>query len=130
MNSIIFSKRAPIGSVAINKNVLCTNQGCLSCVPYHDICSDYFYYLFSVQSDTFNLFGAGTTFKEISLLSFNNLVFQCPPLDEQQAIADYLDQKCEEIDTLVAEKEKQVAKLQEYKKALIFECVTGKREVA
>ena len=51
-------------------------------------------------------------------------------LREQQAIADYLDEKCAAIDALVAEKEKLIADLEAYKKSLIFELVTGKREVA
>ena len=53
-----------------------------------------------------------------------------PTLPEQQAIADYLDEKCAAIDALVAEKEKLIADLEAYKKSLIFELVTGKREVA
>ena len=51
-------------------------------------------------------------------------------LSEQQAIANYLDEKCAAIDALVAEKEKLIADLETYKKSLIFELVTGKREVA
>ena len=53
-----------------------------------------------------------------------------PPLPEQQAIANYLDEKCAAIDALAAEKEKLIADLETYKKSLIFELVTGKREVA
>ena len=53
-----------------------------------------------------------------------------PPMKEQQAIADYLDEKCAAIDALVAEKEKLIVDLEAYKKSLIFELVTGKREVA
>jgi type I restriction enzyme S subunit len=53
-----------------------------------------------------------------------------PPLPEQKAIADYLDEKCAAIDALVAEKEALIADLEAYKKSLIFEVVTGKREVA
>ena len=53
-----------------------------------------------------------------------------PPLPEQQAIANYLDEKRAAIDALVAEKEKLIADLEACKKSLIFELVTGKREVA
>ena len=49
---------------------------------------------------------------------------------EQQAIADYLDEKCATIDAMVAEKEALIADLEAYKKSLIYETVTGKREVA
>ena len=53
-----------------------------------------------------------------------------PPLDEQQEIVAYLDQQCAEIDRLIAKKEQIITELESYKKSLIYECVTGKREVA
>ena len=52
-----------------------------------------------------------------------------PPLEEQKEIADYLDAKCAEIDGLIAKKEQLVKELESYKKSLIYEVVTGKREV-
>ncbi len=52
------------------------------------------------------------------------------PLSEQQSIADYLDQKCSEIDKLISIKQQKIEKLKDYKKSLIFECVTGKRKVS
>lgn len=52
-----------------------------------------------------------------------------PPIEEQKQIADYLDKKCSSIDKLISNKEKLIEKLKEYKKSLIYECVTGKREV-
>ena len=54
----------------------------------------------------------------------------CPcPTGEQKEIADYLDAKCAEIDGLIAKKEQLVKELESYKKSLIYEVVTGKREV-
>ena len=53
-----------------------------------------------------------------------------PPLSEQQGIASYLDDKCSEIDKLIAVKQQKIEKLKDYKKSLIYECVTGKREIA
>ena len=52
-----------------------------------------------------------------------------PPKEEQIEIANYLDQKCKSIEKQVACREKLISKLTEYKKSLIYECVTGKREV-
>ena len=52
-----------------------------------------------------------------------------PPLVEQEEIADYLDAKCAEIDKLIAKKEQLVKEMESYKKSLIYEVVTGKREV-
>lgn len=51
------------------------------------------------------------------------------PLEEQQQIADYLDTKCSEIDTLIADKKRQLDILTDYKKSLIYEYITGKKEV-
>ena len=48
---------------------------------------------------------------------------------EQQAIADYLDEKCEKINQTIEQKELLIKQLEEYKQSLIYECVTGKRRV-
>ena len=56
-------------------------------------------------------------------------LFALPSLDEQQEIAAYLDKKCAEIDVLIAKKETFLAELEAYKKSLIYEYVTGKKEV-
>ncbi len=52
-----------------------------------------------------------------------------PPLEEQRKIAEYLDEKCSEIDKLIAKKEELLADLESYKKSLIYEYVTGKKKV-
>lgn len=51
------------------------------------------------------------------------------PLDEQKSIAEYLDNKIGEIDYILSEKKRQVGTLLKYKKSLIYEYVTGKKEV-
>ena len=51
-------------------------------------------------------------------------------LVEQQEIVNHLDQQCAEIDNLITKKEQIITELESYKKSLIYECVTGKREVA
>lgn len=61
--------------------------------------------------------------------TFNNFKIPVPPQDEQQQIADYLDSKCSEIDTIIQTKKEQLETLAEYKKSLIYEYVTGKKEV-
>lgn len=52
-----------------------------------------------------------------------------PSLAEQEQIVSYLDEKCSQIDRLIALKEEKNEKLEQYKKSLIYEYVTGKREV-
>ena len=65
----------------------------------------------------------------ISASDIGNVLLALPPLSEQQAIADYLDKKCAEIDQLIAVKQKKADELKEYKKSIIYEYVTGKRSV-
>lgn len=52
-----------------------------------------------------------------------------PPIQEQKEIANYLDNKCAEIDEIIKNKKEQVEIIEEYKKSLIYEYVTGKKEV-
>lgn len=129
INSLIFSKRAPIGKVCVNRNEMCTNQGCLACVKKINLSIKFFYYLLSSLTEYFEVLGSGTTFKEISLTSFSDFKVLFPPLSEQKSIAKFLDAKCAQIDSLISEKQSLIKDLAEYKKSLIFEAVTGKRRV-
>ena len=67
--------------------------------------------------------------KRISPSFVKNCNIHYPSTAEQAQIADYLDAKCAEIDRLIAKKEQLVKELEGYKKSLIYEVVTGKREV-
>ncbi len=61
--------------------------------------------------------------------SVKNIYIIVPPLNEQKEIAEFLDKKCEKIDNLSANYKEQIKTLKEYKKALIYECVTGKKQI-
>ena len=60
---------------------------------------------------------------------FKQIRVPFPSLEEQQSIASYLDTKCAEIDALIAIKQSKIEELKEYKKSVIYEYVTGKKEV-
>ena len=60
---------------------------------------------------------------------FLGIRFPVPPMDEQTDIVDYLTAKAKEMDKLIEKKQVFLAELESYKRALIYECVTGKREV-
>ena len=66
---------------------------------------------------------------DLAAASLENSFICIPPLSEQQVIADYLDTICYEVAATIAEKQKQISTLEEYKKSLIYEYVTGKKEV-
>lgn len=57
----------------------------------------------------------------------NDMPVCYPPLSEQKSIAEYLDSKCSQIDTLISQKEQFITELEKYKQSLIYEYVTGKR---
>lgn len=84
-------------------------------------------YFFKYQMENNWTYG---TQQNIGMRTLERLLLPLPPLAEQQRIADYLDAKCARIDALLEEKERLLERLAEYKKSLIFECVTGKREVS
>lgn len=72
---------------------------------------------------------AGTTIANISLRTIKNITITWPPENEQDEISLYLDSKCAEIDSLLAEKAQLLFELESYKKSLIYAYVTGKKEV-
>ena len=72
---------------------------------------------------------AGSAMPRTTLTKLTKYIGLLPPLHEQKEIANHLDAKCAEIDKLIAKKEQLVKELESYKKSLIYEVVTGKREV-
>ena len=76
------------------------------------------------------LHAAASAQPNISLNTIGNYTIAFPhKKEEQQAIADYLDDKCSKIDAIIQDKQQQLKKLEQYKKATIFEYVTGKKQV-
>ncbi|MDK2800752.1 MAG: type restriction enzyme subunit [Clostridiales bacterium] len=122
--SIVISTRAPIGYVAIAEVPLCTNQGCKSLVPTKVINNKYFYYWMHSISFYLNVLGQGTTFLELSNSSLSVVELLTPSINEQKAIANFLDLKTAGIDGLIADKEKLIELLQEKRQAIITEAVT------
>lgn len=71
----------------------------------------------------------GTTMLNLNSTIISNIPILIPPISEQQQIVNYLDKKCSAIDKSIEQKQAIIEKLKEYKKSLIYEVVTGKREV-
>ena len=72
---------------------------------------------------------AGSAMPRITLTKLLKYIGLLSPLSEQQEIADYLDEKCAGIDALIAKKQQYLTEIENYKKSLIYEYVTGKKEV-
>ena len=65
----------------------------------------------------------------LNFSEFSRLLVLEPPRKEQDRIAEYLDDQCMQIDVVIAEKNSQISILEDYKKSLIYEYSTGKKEV-
>ena len=89
-----------------------------------------FYYLFyALEGLDINPYITGSAQPKLSQEKLQNIWIPLPSLEEQQEIATYIRSKCAEIDELIAKKDQLVKELESYKKSLIYEVVTGKREV-
>lgn len=100
--------------------------------PIITIADGYYKYLFKEKGfiDVMNSYTMSLRDgKNIAFDDFGDTFIPVPPLDEQQEIADYLDNKCAEIERIIADKKSQIETLDGYKKSLIYEYVTGKKEV-
>jgi type I restriction enzyme S subunit len=126
--SIVMSTRAPIGKTNIAVNELCTNQGC-KCLTSKKLKMKFMLYCIASKKEQFQALGRGTTFIELSTKDLSLFLFAVPPIPEQQAIADYLDEKCAKIDAAIANIDKQTDALKRLKRSLINEVITGQRAV-
>lgn len=95
------------------------------------LCSDFLFYYTqsSIYEEWKKQIFVQATIQNIGADRFSNLIVVVPQ-NEQQEIVEYLNHKCAEIDTLISKKERLITELEAYKKSLIYEYVTGKKEVA
>lgn len=109
----------------------CTINPQIICFKDHKESAKFLNYLLNTpmakgQVDTTVVGGTIPTIAQSKIINYS---FAFPPLSEQQSIANYLDQKCKEIDELISVKKEKIEKLKAYKKSVIYEYVTGKKQV-
>lgn len=98
--------------------------------PKDNVNSKYYHYLLHSYDIIKVFYNMGNGVRQgLNFSEFAKLLLLEPTTVEQQQIADYLDIKCSEIDTLIADKKRQLDILADYKKSIIYEYVTGKKEV-
>lgn len=83
----------------------------------------------SIGKTSIDIYQSGANREGLNFFEIGNTVVPTPELDEQDQIIDYLDDKCNAIDRVTSQKLTIIDKLTEYKKSLIYEVVTGKKEV-
>lgn len=131
---ILFARYATIGTVSIvdiDKQFL-VSYSCVTIRPNSDFLhSDYLFYYFKSKPycEEIKQFINSNTQGNVGIDSMKKAKIIVPSIKEQISISNYLDKKCNAIDTAIEQKQNLIEKLTEYKKSLIYECVTGKREV-
>ena len=92
--------------------------------------SDYlFFYISNLFCKVMDMGSAQSTVPSVRLPMLTNFATCIPPRVEQETIAEYLNAKCTEIENLISIKLSKIDSLKEYKKSIIYEHVTGKKEV-
>ena len=135
IGDLLVTKDGTIGKMAIISklpNKACLNSHLLIVRPLNNkFTNKYLYYvmLSDIFSHYYSLVSNGSTMDSLSQEKMGNFSFPIYNIDIQHIITDYLDRKCAEIDAVLADKQKQLDTLTEYKKSLIYEYVTGKKEV-
>lgn len=128
---IIYSKVRP----TLNKLFLAQFEGLCSADMYPiETTQDARYLVYAMLSGYFVQQVAAITAKRVKMPKINKqelskITVLLPPLSEQASIVSYLDRKCSLIDGIILEKEDLIRELENYKRSLIFEVVTGKRRV-
>lgn len=125
---IIAMYGASVGNISISHINGCVNQAC--CVMSKTKQElKYLFYAIKSAKDYLIYKAVGGGQPNISQSTLKQLWLPIPPLSEQQSIASYLDTKCAEIDALIAIKQAKIEEMKDYKKSVIYEYVTGKKEV-
>ena len=109
----------------------CIHDGWLVFTDIKEIDKEYLYYflLSSTCKDQFSITADGGVVQNLNIEKVQSSIILLPVISEQHKIVDYLNTKCSEIDSLIKSKEKLIEELTAYRKSLIYEYVTGKKEV-
>lgn len=130
-NDVVFGKLRPYlaKTFLVDYNRCCSSEFAI----FYDFKGLQKYLLFLVTSkgfvDTVDFSTYGTKMPRANIEFIKDMLIAIPPAEEQQQIVDFLDAKCSQIDSIISQKKEQIETLKEYKKSLIYEYVTGKKEV-
>ncbi len=121
---------ANVGDVAILNFDAYFPDSVVGFIPNKNIRTLYLFYIFSAMKDEFTRTAIKSTQLNLNIDRVKETFIPVTlNVNEQCEIENYLESKCAEIDGLIAKKEQLVKELENYKKSLIYEVVTGKREV-
>ena len=118
---------ASVGNIALSQIDSYTNQACCVMKGNNSLDNKYLYYFLIANKHEMLMLAIGGTQPNISQQLIKNLTIIIPKFNDQLEIVEFLDKKCSEIDSVISKKERQLDLIKEYKKSLIYECVTGKK---
>ncbi|WP_441255727.1 restriction endonuclease subunit S [Tardiphaga sp. 285_C5_N1_2] len=121
--SIVLTKRAPIGQLAISEVELCCNQGCFLLEPTTETDNEFFYYWLTAQTGYLQVLGRGSTFMELSTDEIKAIQAPCISIAKQRHISKYLTSETAEIDALIAAKQLLLDLLAEKRRAIVAEAI-------
>lgn len=124
IGTVLCSCSCVMGSTAIVKKPLVSNQTFIGLVPKIEIDSNFLFYLMNSNSDRLQFMGSGAIQQYLSKESFSKLKLAIPTLKLQQIISAFIDRETTRIDNMIARKEQQIQLLQEKRVALISHSVT------
>ena len=125
-DSVLVSCIASIGKVSVNSENALTNQQINTVIPNKNFSStDFLYYQLLIAMPFVEKYFCGySTLPIINKGDFSNVPIVLPPLEEQKAIANFLDKKTRQIEEFITKKQKLITLLEEKKQTLINQCVT------
>lgn len=129
---VVFCLRGSVGKCSLNRTENCGTVASSLTVARPICCApEWLSYALTCSSTTNQAIATaiGATSANLAANVLARAFVPLPPLSEQCLIADYLDEKCTQIDAAIAAKQAIIADLKAYKQSLIYETVTGKREV-
>ncbi len=91
--------------------------------------TDFYFLFFALECIDINVYITGSAQPKLSQDNLKQIWVPTPSYSEQREIAAYIREKCTAIDTLIAAKQQLLTELESYKKSVIYEYVTGKKEV-
>ena len=127
--TIVMSIAANIGDVAITDFEGCFPDSIVGFVPDHHTDADFLFYLLKSMKPVMLRSAILTTQLNINYVRIGSNYCAYPPKAEQKEIADYLDQKMNELTQVAQSLNDQIKTLTAYRKSLIHECVTGQRRI-
>jgi type I restriction enzyme S subunit len=127
--TLVMSIAANIGDVAILDFEACFPDSMIGMIPGPKTCLDYLFYLMRTMKDIMLRSAVLSTQLNLNYVRIGTNFAAIPPRKEQEAIAEYLDTKEQEVLSISAGIESQIETLTAYRKSLIQECVTGQRRI-